>query len=120
MSKLFKSAALALVVLTVGCVKVQGKKIEADQYSSFQEGKTTRAEIVAALGEPETTNMAGNDEILTYQFKKTDNKAMIPIVGAFMGVKVDLQICSFTVGGKNKLLKSKQCNESKAGASALG
>ncbi|MDO9451868.1 MAG: hypothetical protein Q7J29_03315 [Stagnimonas sp.] len=110
MSKLFTSTALALAVLGTGCVTTKGKKIETDQYSRFEEGKTTRAEIVAALGEPETTNFSGSDEVLTYQFQHTDNKAMIPIVGAYMGVKVDFQLCTFTVGGKNAVLKAKACN----------
>jgi len=120
MSTLFKSAALVLVVLATGCVTTKGKKIESDQYASFVEGKTTRADIVAALGEPETANFIGSDEVLSYQFQQTDNKAMIPVVGMFMGVKTDLQLCMFTVGGKGAVLKSKSCNQNKGSASAFG
>jgi hypothetical protein len=92
-----------------------GQKVGSDQYQSFQEGKTTRAEIVAALGEPNGSSWVGQEETLSYSFVASDKRGYIPVVGAILlavdGVKSEVQVCGFTVDAK-KLLKVKTCSGS--------
>lgn len=109
-----KIAVAALTIsLAAGCTV--GRKVESNQYESFVEGRTTRAEIVAALGEPNGSSWAGSDETLSYSFSSGDKRGYIPVLGAFMmamdGVKSEVQVCGFTVG-KNKVLKAKTCSGS--------
>ncbi len=101
--------ALSLSACTVG------KKVDNNQYQAFEEGKTTRSEIVAALGEPNGSSWAGKEETLAYSFSASDKRAMIPVVGAILlavdGVKSEVQVCGFTVD-QNQVLKTKTCSGS--------
>lgn len=111
----------ALVLGLAGCTV--GKKVDNAQYQSFEEGKTTRSEIVAALGEPNGSSWAGKDETLSYSFSASDKRAMIPVVGAILlavdGVKSEVQVCGFTVD-QQQLLKAKTCSGSAQKVGGLG
>lgn len=100
-----------------------GKKVDSARYQSFEEGKTTRAEIVAALGEPNASSWAGSDETLSYSFSKSDKRGYIPIIGALWmavdGVESEVQVCGFTVG-KDQKLKVKTCSGSAQKVGGLG
>lgn len=113
--------SVSAALLLSACASQQ--KVDSAQYQSFEEGKTTRAQIVAALGEPNGSTWTGNDESLNYSFSKGDKRGYIPVVGALLlaidGVKSDVQVCSFTVG-KNQVLKQKLCSGSAQKFGGLG
>ena len=103
---------LLAAALLMSCAG-SGRKVDNAQYQAFQEGKTTRGEIVAALGEPGGSTWVGSEETLTYSFDKIDSRMMIPIVGTLImaadGIKSEAQRCGFTVG-KNQILVTKTCS----------
>lgn len=104
------AGSLLLSALLAGCAS--GTRIEAAQYQQLVEGRTTRSQLVAALGEPTTTSFQGADQVLLYQFSKTDIGSYIPFVN-IVASGAAVQQCLFTFG-KNEVLKSKMCNEGKA------
>jgi len=114
MFQFYRPLVLSSLALTLTACTV-GKKVDNSQYQTFQEGKTTRAEIVAALGEPNGSTWVGKDETLSYSYSAGDKRGMIPVVGAILlavdGVKTDVQVCGFTVD-QNQLLKAKTCSGS--------
>lgn len=108
--------ALFLVATTgllSGCAT--GQKVSGEQYQSFEEGRTTRSEIVAALGEPNGSTWVGAEETLNYSFTRGDKRGYIPVVGALLlavdGVKSEVQVCGFTVD-QHQILKQKLCSGS--------
>lgn len=104
----FAVLAPASLVLAA-CVSTSGSKVEADLYSQLKEGKTTKSEIIATLGQPKSSTFVGEQESLTYQFTHRESKAMIPVVGAFMPSKQESQLCKFMVDAKGVLV-NKMCS----------
>jgi outer membrane protein assembly factor BamE (lipoprotein component of BamABCDE complex) len=78
---------LLLLVLLGGCVTV-GSQIDQSKVSAFEKGKTTRAEVEAALGQPQTVSTSADGKMIAgYVYIKAQARAesFIPIVGAFVG-----------------------------------
>ncbi len=76
-------AALALS----GCVSV-GAKIERSSLEEFHKGKTTYADVVAALGKPTQTYVTDKGDttaIYSYFSAQPRPESFIPYVGAFVG-----------------------------------
>lgn len=105
-----QAAGITAAVVLAGCAT--GQRIEADQYQQIVEGKTTRGQLVAMLGQPTTTSFQGQDQVLQYQFSKVDAASYIPFVN-IVANGASVQQCIFTFG-KNDVLKAKMCNEGKA------
>lgn len=79
-------AAFAAVALC-SCVST-GVQVKDEQLSAFEAGKTTRQEVISALGNP-TTQMRNADGTSTMIYSYTEASARpatyIPFVGAFVG-----------------------------------
>lgn len=77
---------LPVLASLAGCVHGGGTRISDAQLAAFQDGKTTVAEVVAALGQP-TSDVRSSDgfRVLGYGYMRaeTSGAAFIPVVGAF-------------------------------------
>lgn len=83
-----KSIVIAIAALALSACASSGVRVTDDQLSQFQEGQTTKQEVIAALGQPTTTmrNADGTTMIMyTYAEARTRGSTFIPIVGAFTG-----------------------------------
>jgi outer membrane protein assembly factor BamE (lipoprotein component of BamABCDE complex) len=87
MKKMIVLLILGLTLL--GCMSVGNKQImDASKTSQIQEGKTTRAEIITLLGEPNhTTSMPNGDEMVMYSYTQSTPRptTFIPVIGLFAG-----------------------------------
>jgi hypothetical protein len=86
---LFRAGACALLAgaLAAGCAST-GVNVSDQQTAAFVKGKTTRAEVVAALGPPTgETHMADGTRLIMYTYAEAKARAAtyIPFVGAFVG-----------------------------------
>lgn len=63
------------VVWVCGCATdyVQGTKVSDDKMASFTKGKTTKDEVVAALGGPQDIKLEGGKQILMYKYQKVSS-----------------------------------------------
>jgi outer membrane protein assembly factor BamE (lipoprotein component of BamABCDE complex) len=98
--------AFALVTAISGCASHSGKQVRPTQLGGFQKGVTTEAEVIRALGAPNTSTMNSDGEkTITYAFAqyKIRGSTFIPIVGLFTGgsdVKTNSTIFMFDKDGK--------------------
>jgi hypothetical protein len=77
----------ALVFSLSGCVSV-GNKVDTTKAAAFVKGQTTSAEVIAALGVPQSVgSQSDGKKILSYFYSSaTPNAAsFIPFVGLFAG-----------------------------------
>ncbi len=74
MKSLLKYTVLAFALWSLsGCSSldyVQGTKVSSEQLASFIKGKTTKAEVVAALGGPQDIKLEGGKQVLVYKYQK--------------------------------------------------
>ena len=67
-------AGLMIVFSGTGCVPlkpyVQGTKISQAQMANFVKGKTTKNEVVAAIGGPQDLKISGGKQIFVYKYQK--------------------------------------------------
>ncbi len=64
---------MLLLIGLSGCASldyVQGTKVSDDQVAKFTKGKTTKNEVVAALGGPQDFKLEGGKQILMYKYQK--------------------------------------------------
>ncbi|MDR0274842.1 MAG: hypothetical protein LBI48_05810 [Burkholderiaceae bacterium] len=77
----------AAAVLLIGCA-ASGVKVDERKVESFKPGVTTKAQVVAALGQP-TSQMSISDGISTLDYSyaeaSTRPSTFIPFVGPFVG-----------------------------------
>ena len=96
------------MVLLAGCVSA-GRKIDQTAADKIVKGKTTKSEVIAALGSPDHITKLGNgDTVFIYQFMKSTPKAstFIPIVGTFAGgANVQTQSC-MVIFGRDDIVKN--------------
>lgn len=82
---------------------------------SFQKGKTSRADIIAALGTPASTGHTSSGSSITYTYSKTQTGGLKNVAAAYgigtfhsaMAVKT----CVYTFDERDKL-SDMQCTES--------
>jgi outer membrane protein assembly factor BamE (lipoprotein component of BamABCDE complex) len=83
-----KCIFICILLLALSACSTVGTKVSGAQLSEFQNGKTTEAQVIAALGKPDsvTINSEGT-KTLVYTFFSTQVKAasFIPLVGMFAG-----------------------------------
>jgi hypothetical protein len=84
-----KRMLLGIVVLVLtACATQTGTQVTQQHSTQFERGKTTEAQIVAAMGKP-TTRMAMSDGtiMLIYAGTHTDinGATFIPVIGLFAG-----------------------------------
>jgi len=99
--------ALASLALA-GCVST-GTRVTVAQANQFKEGVTTRAEVVAALGQPDSqSRLADGATAITYVHISAHATAatFIPYVGLLAGgAKGTTDTASFTFGPDGKLVQ---------------
>jgi outer membrane protein assembly factor BamE (lipoprotein component of BamABCDE complex) len=80
---------LTLCLTLLSCMSVGNKQImDVSKTSQIQEGKTTKAEIIALIGEPNhTTSMPNGEEMLMYSYTQSTTRptTFIPVIGLFAG-----------------------------------
>jgi outer membrane protein assembly factor BamE (lipoprotein component of BamABCDE complex) len=116
-----KILLITLALLLVGCVS-SGTHVQDSALKQFQKGVTTEADVVKALGAPQSTStsMSGAHTI-SYVGLSAQSKAatFIPIVGLFAGgANAQTSIVTFTFDTNGKLsdIQSQQSNaESRMG-----
>lgn len=98
-------AAFAAVMLA-GCVST-GTRVTEAQANQFKQGVTTRAEVIAALGQPDTqSRLADGGTVITYLHISAHANAatFIPYVGLLAGgAKGTTELATFTFTPDGKL-----------------
>lgn len=76
-------AALALA----SCAQQTGVQVQPEQYAHIEKGKSTEADVVAALGKPTTVTESNGYRFLSYSGSRAEANAatFIPIVGLAAG-----------------------------------
>ena len=80
--------AVSVVLLLSACGVDQGQKIDTNQVSKFQTGKTTYAQVIAAMGTPASIqNHSDGTRVLVYVHTQAAPRAatFVPVVGLFAG-----------------------------------
>lgn len=89
MKNMLRLAAFGLAFVLAGCVTTGGKAFDPTAAQSFQEGKTTQADVLAKLGQPQIKTVGEEGpgtSTWTYASgsAKPDAKNYIPIVGPLL------------------------------------
>lgn len=68
MKKAYLWVALLGVLLAGACASSDGTPVSDEQIAQFTVGKATKAEVVAALGDPQDIRFEGGKQILIYKY----------------------------------------------------
>lgn len=93
-----KNLMVGVAVLVAGCTSTQGARIDAQQTADFKKGQTTKAEVVATLGQPYSESSASTGSVLLYVFSKQTAQAsnFVPVLNWFKGrTDSESQTCRF-------------------------
>ena len=75
-----KLMLLAVSLSLAACVSV-GSKIDTTKVTAFEKGKTTKAEVIAALGTPQTFGTQSDGKtIISYYYSKATPNAMNMVI----------------------------------------
>lgn len=101
--------SLTLLTLAAGCASIgQGKDFDLAKAQSFTRGKTTRPDIIAALGEPTQTGMSADGAYIEYMHQRTSANLLTGFgVGS---VQDTMKRCRFALD-KNSVLRDYTCSE---------
>ena len=80
-------AALAALLLLAGCAS-SGTMVTEQQAGQFQDGVTTRDQVIAKLGEPNQATLASDGtrtDIYVHVSARADGASFIPVVGLLAG-----------------------------------
>lgn len=98
---LILAASITALVLISGCsTATSGNKIENDKVSQIKKGVTTRTEVEALFGKPDSVSIMGDGRrMLFYNYTETSAtaNAIIPYAGIFMGDKRNMRRQTFQV-----------------------
>lgn len=95
---------LAAAVLLAAC-GTSGVQVRPEQVAAIERGKSTEAEVRAALGAPTGVSVVNGQRILVYQGAaySVRPESFVPIVGAFVGgadVRASTVIVTFAPDGR--------------------
>lgn len=109
--------SLTLLALATGCANIaQGRDFDMAKAQTFTKGKTTRTEIVTALGEPTQTGMSGDGAYIEYMHQRTSANIL---TGFGVGTVDDkVKRCRFTLD-KSGILRDLACSEGTPDYSSL-
>jgi hypothetical protein len=79
-------AALVTVISLGGCAS-SGREIDEAKVGRFVVGRTTEPEVIAALGQPNSSTFMGGFHSISYVYVHIQTRAatFIPVVGMFAG-----------------------------------
>ena len=119
---------LVLIVfawLAAGCAS-SGIQVTPEQLAGFKEGATTMNDVIAKLGQPNTSmrNFDGTQTIV-YSYSQTQIRpaTFIPVVGALAGgadMKMNMAMFRFDAEGKLVHMTSSQSNYGSGSGLAAG
>jgi hypothetical protein len=108
--------AVCLAGVLAGCAS-SGTKVTQAQVSAFQTGKTTEAEVIAALGAPNSASVLSDGsriDVYVHMSARANASSYVPVVGLFTGgAKGDSETAVFTFG-PDGILKATTSNTSHA------
>lgn len=111
-------AVLLVAAVLAGCSS-SGVQVKEEQMTQFQPGKTTIADVVKALGQPQhQTLMSDGTRHLVYSYAqiRTRPETFIPFVGAFIGgADMKTNTASFAFG-QDGVLKASTASSGATGA----
>ena len=114
---------VSAVIFVAGCATVeQGRNFDATKAQSFQKGKTSRADIIAAMGEPSSTGIDSDGSFIEYQYLVDKANGMTMMLTAYgigsSKVESKAKHCKFMFNASDKL-RDFACSEgdAKGGAS---
>lgn len=114
MTKLLRGLTLfAALVLIVSCATTSGRQVADEDLQKIEKGKTTQAEVVEILGEPETTKTTRDGTVLVYSYSKAkaDTMSHVPYVGSYLGkTKTENQVIYIFVD-ENEVVNEIQVEE---------
>jgi hypothetical protein len=100
---------IALALLVANCA-AGGVQVTEQQAKGFQVGKSTYADVVAALGEPTTTTMSSNGNrvaIYSYAAMQARPQNFIPYIGPFIsGYDTKSSAVAFTFNARGVLAET--------------
>lgn len=100
--------AVGLAGILAGCVS-SGTKVTSQQANAFEAGKTSEAQVIAALGRPNSVTVLANGtkiDVYAHIAAHANAASYVPIVGLFAGgAKGDSDTAVFTFG-QDGILKS--------------
>lgn len=84
-----RKALLLLVVMIVAasCATTSGRRVAEEDLQKIEKGKTTQAQVIEILGEPETTKTTRDGMVLVYAYSEARPGATsyVPYVGSYIG-----------------------------------
>jgi membrane-associated protease RseP (regulator of RpoE activity) len=120
-----KACAICVIAILCGCAS-SGTQVKDSQLSAFQIGVTTPADVIRALGPPQSATISSSGyRFLIYTGSHVSTKAatFIPIVGIFAGgatAQASSVIISFGRDGKMREITTSHTNiETGLGASTV-
>lgn len=129
MLKLKRVAALCAVVgvsvtLSAGCATVEmGRDFDATKAQTFQKGKTSRGDVIGAMGAPSSTGHNSEGSFIEYQYGIHKGGGLSDLLGAYGvgSIKTDSKnkLCRFVFDPNDKL-KDYTCSESGPNYAGLG
>lgn len=118
----YRGSLLAIgILLAVGGCMSTGVRVSEQEATSFTVGKSTYADVVAALGEPTTTTIdTSGVRVAVYAYSAMQQRPenFIPYIGPFIaGVDTKSSQVTF-VFDRDGILRSTSSSQSQAGAGA--
>ena len=115
---------IVLLAAVAGCVST-GTQVKDSALTQFQKGVTTEAEVVKALGPPQSTSSMNGERYVVYAGAHAQAKAasFIPVVGLFAGgASSQSSIVAFRFGADGRLVdwSSTQSNVGSTSGVAAG
>ena len=114
--------AVALVTF-VSCVNYQsGRDFDATKAQTFQKGKTSRADVIAVMGEPSSTGNNSDGSFIEYQYETIKGGGVSSLLSVYgigsSSVDDKVKLCRFMFDAKDKL-KDRTCSEGKPNYSSF-
>ena len=112
---------VALLSILAGCVTA-GREVDPVKVSAFEKGKTSRAEIEAAIGQPNSVSRLSDGKVVAVYFfmhSQSRPESFIPFIGPLVGGSDVVQKNVIIYYGTTGLYESSQSTETTMGA-AIG
>ncbi len=118
------ACAVVFAIFAAGCATLEsGRNFDATKAQTFQKGKTTRADIIAAMGAPSSTGSNSDGSFIEYQYQKDKVGGLSNYLAAYGigSIKSDdtIKLCRFMFDANDKL-KDYTCSKGAPNYSNFG